>query len=155
VNKVIRSAAVLIAGASIMLSASPANAGTTVPGHSGSKVDADNNGSPDAGVIVVGNYDETDVFGATTCNVRVNYKGDFGNDPYLNSGVIENHFVCKGPDGNQTYNYLIVSSDDPRYTGNPEWAEFGTWEYHVLTQGGQGNEDFGGNGNLVRPYTGS
>jgi hypothetical protein len=132
-----------------------AQAGTTVPGHSGSKTDVDNNGSPDAGVQVVGNY--TDVYddgAGTLCNLRVTYKGDFGNDPYLDSGVIANHYVCKGPSGNSTYNYEIVSDNQPQYRGNPEWAVWGTWEYHVLTQGGQGNEDFGGNGNLVRPYSG-
>ncbi|HUG40122.1 MAG TPA: hypothetical protein VMM12_06545 [Longimicrobiales bacterium] len=34
---------------------------------------------------------------------------------------------------------------DPRYTGNPDWAVFGTWEYqtHVVS----------GSGNLVRPET--
>ena len=31
----------------------------------------------------------------------------------------------------------------PRYTGNPDWAIWGTWEYHVLT--------ISGFGNLVRP----
>jgi hypothetical protein len=85
----------------------------------------------------------------------VTYRGDFGNTPYLDSGVIANHYVCKGPDGTSTYTYEIVSAGDPRYTGNPEWATWDNWEYHVLTQGGQGNEPFGGNGNLVRrPYSG-
>lgn len=127
---------------------------TTVPGHTGSRTDTDNNGFPDAGVQVVGNYTDVWVDGATTCKLRVNYKGDFGNDAYLNSGEITNHYLCKGPDGTQTYYYQIVSNDDPRYRGNPDWAVWGTWEYHVLTQGGQGNEPWGGNGNLVRPYTG-
>jgi hypothetical protein len=142
--------------ASLCVAAIPATAmaATTVPGQTGGRTDLDHNGFPDAGVQVVGHYTETDVFGATTCDLIVNYRGDFGNDAYLNSGEISNHYVCKGPDGNQTYNYQIVSSDDPRYRGNPDWAVFGTWEYHVLTQGGQGNEPFGGNGNLVRPYTG-
>lgn len=132
-----------------------AAAGTsTVPGHTGSQTDTDGNGFPDAGVQVVGNYTDVWVDGATTCKLRVNYKGDFGNDAYLNSGEITNHYLCKGPGGTQTYYYQIVSSDDPRYSGNPDWAVWGTWEYHVLTQGGQGNEPWGGNGNLVRPYTG-
>ena len=115
-------------------------------------VDADNNGIPDAGVQVVGNYTDVYVDGATTCTVRVIYRGDFGNDPYLNSGVIDNHWNCRGPDGRQTYNYQIVHQSDPRYRGNPDWQVWGEWEYHVLTQGGQGNEPYGGNGNLVRPY---
>src|SRR5438067_6777192 len=152
-NRLIRKGLLFGAALTVAFPAA-AMAATTVPGHSGAKTDADNNGISDAGVQVVGNYDEVDVFGATTCKLRVNYKGDFGNTPYLDSGEIQNHYVCDGPDGHQTYNYLIVSSDDPRYSGNPDWAVFGTWEYHVLTQGGQGNEAFGGNGNLVRPYQG-
>lgn len=131
-----------------------ADAATTVPGHTSSRTDADGNGVSDAGVIVNGNYNDTYVDGATTCKLRVTYRGDFNNDPYLDSGVISNHYVCKGPDGTATFNYQIVHESDPRYTGNPDWAVWGTWEYHVLTQGGQGNEPYGGNGNLVRPYTG-
>jgi hypothetical protein len=130
-------------------------AATTVPGHTGSRTDADNNGISDAGVQVNGNYTDTYDDGAgTICSLRVVYRGDFGNTPYLDSGVIDNHYVCKGPAGNSTFYYQIVSATDPRYRGNPDWAVWGNWEYHVLTQGGQGNEDFGGNGNLVGPYSG-
>ena len=139
----------LVALVATVFFAVPASAATTVPGHTGNN-DADTNGSPDAGVIVNGNYSETVVWGSATCKLRVTYRGDYGNTPYLDSGVIQNHYVCKGPDGNQTYNYTFVSSDDPRYTGNPEWAIWGTWEWVTLTQGGQGNEPWGGNGNLVR-----
>jgi len=46
-------------------------------------------------------------------------------------------------DGTGAYNYLIVHQTDPRYTGNPDWAIWDTWEYHVLTESGSGN--------LVRP----
>lgn len=144
----------LLALACLAVVPAAATAATTVPGHTGSRTDADNNGISDAGVQVVGNYNDTYVDGATTCSLRVNYRGDFGNTPYLDSGVIFNHYVCKGPDGVQTFNYEIVSRDDPRYRGNPDWAVWGTWEYHVLTQGGQGNEPYGGNGNLVGPYKG-
>jgi hypothetical protein len=120
-------AAIGIAGVGV------AEAATTVPGHTGGRTDADENGISDAGVIVSGNYSDTYVDGATTCKLRV---------------------VCKGPDGTTTFNYQIVHESDPRYRGNPDWAVWGTWEYHVLTQGGQGNEPYGGNGNLVRPYSG-
>ena len=152
-NRLIRRA--LLAGV-VLAAVAPgvAQAATTVPGQTGSRTDADNNGFPDAGVQVVGNYRATSTFGDTVCTVRVNYKGDFGNDAYLNSGEIQNHWICDGPDGHQTYNYVIVSNTDPRYSGDPDWAIWVTWEYHVLTQGGQGNEPFGGNGNLVRPYKG-
>ena len=146
--------AVTLASAALLaLPAAASAASTVVPGQQ-DRYDADNNGFPDAGQVVNGRYSETVSFGDTVCKLVVTYRGDFGNDPFLNSGEISNHYQCKGPDGNQTYNYQIVSSDDPRYRGNPEWAVFGTWEYHVLTQGGQGNEPFGGNGNLVGPYSG-
>lgn len=46
---------------------------TTVPGHTGSRTDTDNNGFPDACVQVVGNYTDVWVDGATTCKLRVNY----------------------------------------------------------------------------------
>jgi len=146
-------ASALASAALLIVPAAASAASTVVPGQQ-DRYDADNNGIPDAGQVVNGRYSEVDTFGDTVCKLVVTYRGDFGNDPFLNSGEISNHYQCKGPDGNQTYNYQIVSSDDPRYRGNPEWAVFGTWEYHVLTQGGQGNEPFGGNGNLVGPYSG-
>ena len=33
----------------------------------------------------------------------------------------------------------VVSQSDPRYTGNPDQAVWGTWEYHVNTESGLGN----------------
>src|SRR4051812_28951558 len=141
--------------AALIVPAAASAASTVVPGQQ-DRYDADHNGIPDAGQVVNGNYSETDVFGDTTCKLVVTYRGDFGNTPYLDSGVIQNHYVCKGPDGTQTYNYQIVSQDDPLYRGTREWDAFGdgNWESHVLTQGGQGNEPFGGSGNLARPYSG-
>ena len=134
--------------------AATATAATTVPGHSTSRTDADGNGISDAGVQVVGHYTETYAWGATSCTLRVGYRGDFGNTPYLDSGSITNHYRCHGPAGTQTYGYQIVHETDPRFRGDPAWTAWPRWEYHVLTQGGQGNEAYGGNGNLVRPYTG-
>lgn len=117
---------------------------TTVPGQSGSRVDADNNGYPDEGQTVKGDYTDTYSDADGDCVVRVNYRGTFDNDPYLDSGWIQNHYRCVAPDGSvTTYNYLIVHETDPRYTGNPEWSVWGNWEYAVLTEGGSGN--------LVRP----
>lgn len=75
----------------------------------------------------------------TVCNYEVNYRGNFGGDPYLNSGWIINQVNCKGYDDNGHYSYLIVSEGDPRYKGNPEWSEWGNWEYHVLGESGSGN----------------
>jgi hypothetical protein len=121
-------------------------ASTTVPGHT-DRYDTDNNGFPDAGVEVNGRYTDVYVAEGEVCNLTVIYRGDFGNDPYLNSGVITNHYLCRGPDGTVPYYYQIVHETDPRYSGNPEWSVWTTWEFHVLTVG-----KFGGN--LVRPYTG-
>ena len=153
-------------GAVVLLIASVAIAGTTVPGHGKSKYDQDNNGIPDAGVFVNGHYtslyaydangdyywdlgdgriyktvdsvDDLDQETLTTCKYVNNYRADFGNDPFMNTGWIQNHIVCTGYEKGH-YNYLIVHQDDPRYTGNPDWAIWGTWEYHVLTETGSGN----------------
>lgn len=140
-------------------------ASTVVPGHA--RYDADHNGYPDAGVRVNGHYTALYAYDAngdwywdlgdgrvqgtvgavddlaaetlSSCRYVNNYRADFGNDPYMNSGWIQNHIVCDGYDGHATYNYLIVHASDPRYTGNPDWAVWGTWEYHVLTESGSGN----------------
>lgn len=134
-------------------------------------IDADHNGYPDAGIYVNGHYTSLYAYDAngdyywdlgdgriyktvdsvadldqatlTTCDYVVNYRADFGNDPYMNEGWIQNHIQCSGYDDNNHYNYLIVSQTDPRYTGNPDNAIWGTWEYHTLTQSHMGN--------LVRP----
>lgn len=149
-----------------------ADAGTVVPGHEKqSKNDKDNNGIPDVGITVNGHYtslyaydangdwywdlgdgriqgsvegvDELDSVTLTVCDYVVNYRGNFENDPYMDSGWIQNHINCQGYDDNGHYNYLIIHETDPRYRGNPDWAIWGTWEYHVLTESGSGN--------LVRP----
>lgn len=153
------------------VAAGPAVAATTVPGQTGkTRIDSDGNGYPDAGVDVVGHYtsvyaydaadyywdlgdgrvqgtvgsiEELDPATLTVCDYVVNYRGDFGNDPYLDSGVIFNHIRCHGYDDNGVYQYQIVQESDPRYRGNPDFAIWGSWEYHVLTESGAGN--------LVRP----
>ncbi len=150
--------------------AASAQAATVVPGHDG-RFDADGNGYPDAGVSVNGHYtalyaydatgawywdlgdgrvygtvgsvDELDQATLSRCDYEINYRADFGNDPYMNSGWIQNLIVCSGYDGTASYNYLIVHKTDPRYTGNPDWAIWGDWEFKILTESGSGN--------LVRP----
>lgn len=147
--------------------------GTRVPGHQKERYDQDDNGYPDDGIYVNGHYtslyaydaegdwywdlgdgriqgtvdsvDSLDQDTLTTCDYVVNYRADFGNDPFMDAGWIQNHINCSGYDDNGTYNYLIVHETDPRYRGNPDWAIWGSWEYHVLTESGQGN--------LVRPYS--
>lgn len=149
-----------------------AAAPTTVPGHT-DRYDSDNNGYPDVGEEVNGHYtavyaydangdwywdlgdgrvqgtvssiDDLDQETLTTCDYVNNYRATFGNDPFMDTGWIQNHINCHGYDDNNTYNYLIVHETDPRYRDNPDWAIWGDWEYHALTQSGYGN--------LVRPVT--
>ena len=129
--------------------------------------DQDNNGIPDEGVVVSGHYtsvyaydvngdyywdlgdgrvqatvgsiDALDAATLTTCDYVVNYRGTFENDPFMDSGWIRNNIRCYGYDGNSNYNYLIVHESDHRYTGNPELAEWGNWEYVVYAVSGVGN----------------
>lgn len=145
---------------------------TVVPGHQ-DRYDQDNNGFTDAGQMVNGHYtalyaydasgdwyqdlgdgriwgtvnsvDQLEQETLTTCDYVVNYRADFGNDPFMDSGWIQNHINCQGYDDNGHYNTLIVHESDPRYTGNPDNSIWGSWEYHVDTESGQGN--------LVNPRT--
>jgi hypothetical protein len=77
------------------------------------------------------------------CETTVNYRGDFGDDPYLDMGTIQNIDRCIIDGERAVSNSVIVHESDPRYEGNPDNAIWGTWEYHVLTESGSGN--------LVRP----
>ena len=161
----------LVAAATLVLAASPAFAKKS----GNPKWDQDGNGFPDSGVVVNGHFTSLYAYDASgayywdlgdgrvytslgitsvdgldqatldVCEYVNNYSGSFENDPYQDTGWIENHITCKGYSGTEHYNYLIVNESDPRYTGNPEWAEWGNWEYHVLTVSGFGN--------LVNPYT--
>ena len=143
---------------------------TTVPGHT-DRWDTDGNEIPDEGVTVNGHYtavyaydgddewywdlgdgrvlgtvgsiEDLDPATLTMCNYVINYRGNFENDPFLESGWIQNHIKCSGYDDNNHYNYMIVHESDPRYRDNPDWEIWGTWEYHALT--------ISGFGNLVRP----
>lgn len=140
---------------------------TAVPGHQNGRYDQDNNDYPDEGVTVTGKYesvyaydavgdwywdlgdgriqgsvssvDDLDPATLTVCLYQVQYRANFENDPFLDSGWIMNNINCSGYDDEGTYHYLIVHESDPRYTGNPDWAIWGDWEYHVLTQSGEGN----------------
>jgi hypothetical protein len=144
-----------------------ATAATAVPGHTGSRVDADENGYPDAGVKVTGHYtslyaedatgdyywdlgdgrvytkgvssiEELDEGTLTVCHYVNNYRATFENDPYMDSGWITNNIRCTGAEPG-VYKYLIVNESDPRYRGNPQFAIWGNWEYHALTESGAGN----------------
>jgi hypothetical protein len=153
-------ALLLICGVA-MVSTTPAQADTTVPGQTGRSGNVtghytsvyayDDSGDyywdlgdgrvyTSAGITSVDDLDQGTL---TVCDYVINYRGNFGGDPYLDSGWIMNQINCHGFDDNGHYSYLIVHQSDPRYTGNPAWAVWGTWEYHVLVDGH--------NGNLVRP----
>lgn len=149
------------------------DAQTTVRGHQKARYDQNGNGIPDAGVFVVGKYeslyaydssgdwywnlgdgrvygnvgsvDALDQASLTTCKYENVYRADFGDTPFMDNGWIINAINCTGADKG-SYMYQIVSQNDPRYTGNPDWAIWGTWEYHVLVESGSGNQ--------VRPMTG-
>ncbi|MEK7638686.1 MAG: hypothetical protein AAB388_00850 [Patescibacteria group bacterium] len=137
---------------------------TVVPGHE--RFDADHNGHPDAGQFVNGHYTSVYAYDdanwywdlgdgrvqgtvpgieyldpefLTVCDYVINYRADFGNDEFMNTGSILNLINCSGYDDNNQYNYLIVHKDDPRYTGNPDWAVWGDWEYHNLITSKFGN----------------
>lgn len=146
-------------------------ASTAVPGHQSARYDTDGNGFPDEGVKVTGKYTSVYAYDAsgdwywdlgdgreqgtvgsitdldaetlTVCDYQVQYRGSFENDPFMDTGWIMNNINCSGYDDNKTYNYIIVHETDPRYTGNPDWAIWDTWEYHTYTVSGSGN--------LVRP----
>jgi hypothetical protein len=74
----------------------------------------------------------------TTCDYVINYRADFGGNPYMDQGSIHNNIKCSGAEKG-TYNSVIVSDQDPRYTGNPDYAIWGNWEYIVDTASGLGN----------------
>lgn len=146
---------------------------TTTAGFCNDKYDQDNNGIPDAGVKVTGAYTalyaedingdyywdlgdgriyktvasiaDLDQTTLTVCDYHNQYRADFGNDPYMDSGWIINNINCSGYEPG-TVTYLIVHETDPRYTGNPELSIWGTWEFHVNAQSGLGNV-----ANLTRP----
>lgn len=148
-------------------------ASTRVPGHNKTRYDQNDNGYPDVGVEVNGHYtslyaydaggdwywdlgdgrvqgtvgsvDDLDDATLTSCDYVVNYRGSFDDNPFMDSGWIQNHINCSGFDDNNQYNYLIVHESDPRYRGISENAIWGTWEYKALT--------ISGFGNLARPET--
>lgn len=158
----------LTALATAALVAGTAGSAVAVPDkdNGGTRADLDGNGYPDAGVVVTGHFesvyaedangdyywdmgqgrfqgtvtsiDELDDATLTTCDYIVVYRGTFENNPYQDSGWIRNNVHCTGAEpGN--FNYNIVHSSDPRYTGNPDLAIWGDWEYAVDAQSGTGN----------------
>lgn len=86
----------------------------------------------------VGSLDALDAETRTVCYYSVQYRGTFDNDPYQDSGWIKNVITCKGEDRG-SYSYLFVHESDPRYTGEKPKAFGEEWEYHVLTESGNGN----------------
>jgi len=133
---------VALAAAALTMAAS----GVANAGKPSSKTDADNNGFPDAGVVVqrhwtslyaydyngdwyweiepgrvegtVASVDDLDAATLSTCDYVNTSRGEFANDAFQDSGWIQNHIVCSGYDGHGTYNYLMVHRTDARFTGD-------------------------------------
>lgn len=53
----------------------------------------------------VDSIDELDQSTLTVCDYVINYRGDFGDDPYLDNGTVFNHIRCHGYEGNTVYNH--------------------------------------------------
>jgi len=77
------------------------------------------------------------------CRYVVNYRGDFGDDPYLDNGRIMNLINCKGgsvgsdnPNAGANYNFMIVSEGEPQFDDANIW---GTWDFEICTEPGSGN----------------
>lgn len=130
--------------------------------------DEDDNGVPDEGEVVTGAYkavyaydangdyywdlgdgrvrgtvdsiDELDQGTLTVCDYKIQYRGTFENDPFLDSGWVKNNINCKGYDDDGNYNYVIVHETDPRYTGERPETFGGDWEYHVDVEDTFGNK---------------
>ena len=86
----------------------------------------------------VGSIDDLDPLTLTTCKYVINYRAAFENDPFMDSGAIHNNILCKGYERG-SFTSLIVHESDPRYTGNPAWSIWGTWEFQKDTWPHWGN----------------
>ena len=91
----------------------------------------------------VENLEDLDLETLTICDYVVNYRGTYENDPFLDSGWIMNNIRCYGYAVDmgleaKHYKFLIVHESDPRYTGDPDWAVWGTWEYFGYVVSGEG-----------------
>ena len=129
--KLARSAVVALACASALVPAGSALAddGTVVPGQH--RYDADSNGYTDAGQVVTGRYTQA----SGGCTYQVSYRGDFGNDEYLDSGWIINNIRC----GKDVYHVLVVTADDPRWSADGQDIGWGAgWLAVSFTQSGAG-----------------
>lgn len=77
----------------------------------------------------------------SVCDYQVVYRGDFGDDPFLDDGWIHNNITCDGYafDGAQVYNSTYVHETDPRYSEDLEPTFGGTWGIFRDVVGGEGN----------------
>ena len=57
----------------------------------------------------VESVDELDQTTLTVCDYVVNYRGNFENDPFLDSGWIQNHINCSGYDDNNHYSTFAMT----------------------------------------------
>ncbi|WP_233510430.1 hypothetical protein [Haloferax sp. Atlit-4N] len=88
----------------------------------------------------VDSIDELDQDRLTVCEYKVQYRGTYANDPFLDTGWVRNQINCRGYDDNGNYNYNIVHETDPRYTGDRPPAFGGDWEYQTYVVSGVGNQ---------------
>jgi hypothetical protein len=105
------------------------------------RTDADGNGYPDLGEVVTGQEWQTVEYptAGSTCEYFLNYRGEFDNDRYQDSGWIQNVVTCTGGDyEGGPWTFLIVHESDPRFTGEGT-AVWNEWEYHVQVEPGIGN----------------
>ena len=89
--------------------------------------------------VVNGHYTQ-DAYG---CRYVVNYRGDFGPDPYLDNGRIMNNINCAGgsvgsdnPNAHTNFNFMFVSEGEPQHDESNYW---GTWDWEICTEPGSGN----------------
>lgn len=62
----------------------------------------------------VGSIDELDQDTLTVCTYRTVYRGDFGDDPFLDEGWTANHINCKGYEKATEHNRSFHGGDHPQ-----------------------------------------
>ena len=86
----------------------------------------DRPGSPAGTVSSVDKLEDSTL---TVCDYVINYRGDFGNDPFMDSGWVQNHIKCSG--------YSVKNGDIPRSTNFT--IDYPGGQYRVYTVSKEGN----------------
>lgn len=88
----------------------------------------------------VGSVEELDQATLTRCDYIINYRADFGGDPFMDNGWIRNNVNCSGYGDNGQYNLLVVHRTDPRFREDGYDVGWGPdWRAPVYTWSGSGN----------------